>query len=124
MLGEDEVAAGKAKIKENGLREGHPEKDGVLVDLDQLVPELKRRLEHKMKMDSNIKVASGLRVVSGIRGEPEKPLPEAVIQEEVKEGVSVVEKVEASPKVVVPEEKKQEGDALQSAEVIGAVPAS
>ena len=116
MLGEDEVAAGKAKIKENGLREGHPEKDGVLVDLDQLVPELKRRLEHKAKMDSNIKVASGLRVVSGIRGEPEKPLPEAVTQELPKEG--------ASTEVVVPEEKKLDSDALQSAEVIGSIPAS
>jgi len=124
MLGEDEVAAGKAKIKENGLRKGHPEKDGVLVDLDQLVPELKRRLEHKAKMDSNIKVASGLRVVSGIRGEPEKPLPDAVTQEEVKQGVSEVIKEGASEELVVAEGKKPESDALQSAEVIGAIPAS
>jgi len=124
MLGEDEVAAGKAKIKENGLREGHPEKDGVLVDLDQLVPELKRRLEHKAKMDSNIKVASGLRVVSGIRGEPEKALPAAVTQEEVREAASEVVKDEASGEVVVTEDKKPENNSLQSAEVIGTAPAS
>lgn len=66
-------------------------------------------------MDSNIKVAGGLRVVGGIRGEPEKPLPESVTQELVKEGTA---------EVVVPEEKKPEAEALQSAEVIAAIPGS
>ena len=44
ILGEEEQAQGKVKIKEMGLPEGHPEKDGVLVDLQDLVPEVKKRL--------------------------------------------------------------------------------
>ena len=32
------------KIKEMGLPEGHPEKDGVLVKLQDLIPEIKKRL--------------------------------------------------------------------------------
>lgn len=49
ILGEDEMAAGKAKIKEMGLPEGHPEKEGVLVDLASLVDELKARIAKKDK---------------------------------------------------------------------------
>ena len=37
ILGEDEQAQGVVKLKEMGLPEGHPEKDGVLVKLDELV---------------------------------------------------------------------------------------
>jgi histidyl-tRNA synthetase len=44
ILGEEELAAGKCKIKEMGLAEGHPEKDGVLVELDNLVAEVKQRV--------------------------------------------------------------------------------
>ena len=47
ILGEDEQAMGKIKIKELGLQEGHPEKDGVLVDLTNLIPEVKERLAKK-----------------------------------------------------------------------------
>ena len=47
ILGEDEQAQGKVKIKEMGLVEGHPEKDGVLVDLKDLISEVKKRLEAK-----------------------------------------------------------------------------
>ncbi|PGH27353.1 hypothetical protein AJ80_01065 [Polytolypa hystricis UAMH7299] len=47
ILGDDELAAGKIRLKEMGLEKGHPEKDGVLVDLDSLVPEVKSRLEKK-----------------------------------------------------------------------------
>lgn len=35
------------KIKELGLEEGHPEKEGVLVDLTSLIPEVKTRLARK-----------------------------------------------------------------------------
>lgn len=35
------------KIKELGLEEGHPEKEGVLVDLTSLIPEVKARLARK-----------------------------------------------------------------------------
>ena len=44
ILGEDEQKQGKVKVKEMGLPEGHPEKDGVLVDLDRLVEEVRERL--------------------------------------------------------------------------------
>ncbi|KAJ6051146.1 uncharacterized protein N7446_005777 [Penicillium canescens] len=47
ILGEEELAAGKCRIKEMGLPEGHPEKEGVEVTLDSLVSELKTRLSKK-----------------------------------------------------------------------------
>lgn len=45
ILGEDELAQGKVKIKEMGLSEGHPEKDGVMVSIADLVQEVRVRLE-------------------------------------------------------------------------------
>ncbi|KZF26011.1 histidyl-tRNA synthetase, class IIa [Xylona heveae TC161] len=51
ILGEDEQAQGKCKIKELGLPEGHPEKDGIVVDLANLVPEVKKRLADKTGID-------------------------------------------------------------------------
>ncbi|RDW78095.1 putative HTS1-histidine--tRNA ligase [Coleophoma crateriformis] len=69
VLGEEEVAQGKVKIKEMGLREGHPEKEGVLVDMDDLVIEVKQRMKRKANIDSMAKQAEGLRVVGGTRGE-------------------------------------------------------
>ncbi|KAI9828675.1 MAG: Cytoplasmic and mitochondrial histidine tRNA synthetase [Thelocarpon impressellum] len=47
ILGEDELAEGKVKIKEMGLPEGHPEKDGVLVKEAELVEEVRWRLVRK-----------------------------------------------------------------------------
>jgi histidyl-tRNA synthetase len=47
ILGEEEQAAGKVKIKEMGLLEGHPEKDGVLVNISELPVEVKKRLAKK-----------------------------------------------------------------------------
>ncbi|KAI9668747.1 MAG: Cytoplasmic and mitochondrial histidine tRNA synthetase [Alyxoria varia] len=49
IMGEDELKEGKVKIKELGLEEGHPEKDGVLVEKAELVAEVKKRLEKKGK---------------------------------------------------------------------------
>lgn len=37
ILGDDELAEGKVKIKEMGLEEGHPEKAGVLVEKEKLI---------------------------------------------------------------------------------------
>jgi histidyl-tRNA synthetase len=87
VIGEDEVAQGKVKIKEMGLREGHPEKDGVLVDLIDIVPEIRQRLRRKANLDGLVQEAEGLRVIGGIKGEAEKV-----------EGVSETEKpAEESP---------------------------
>lgn len=47
ILGEDEEKAGKVKIKELGLPEGHPEKDGVMVNKTDLVQEVRSRLENQ-----------------------------------------------------------------------------
>jgi histidyl-tRNA synthetase len=47
ILGEDELKQGKVKIKEMGLPEGHPEKDGVLVDISGMVEEIKIRLTNR-----------------------------------------------------------------------------
>ena len=52
ILGEDEEKAGKVKIKELGLPEGHPEKDGVMVNRSDLVREVRSRLEKPGATDS------------------------------------------------------------------------
>lgn len=71
IIGEDELAEGKVRIKENGLREGHPEKNGVLISMSNLVPEIKERLKQKAYVESLAQEAEGLRVVGGVKGEPE-----------------------------------------------------
>lgn len=52
-----------------GLRDGHPEKEGVLVNLSDLVMEVKQRLARKAAIDGIVQQAEGLRVVGGTRGE-------------------------------------------------------
>lgn len=51
VLAEDEVRDGKVKIKELGLPEGHPEKNGVDVKLTDLVEEIKKRITAKKNED-------------------------------------------------------------------------
>lgn len=51
ILGEEEQAQGKVKIKEMGLPEGHPEKDGVMVDTKDLVQEVREKLRKKAESD-------------------------------------------------------------------------
>lgn len=45
VLGEDELANGLVKIKEMGLPDGHPEKNGVDVKLTDLVKEVRKRID-------------------------------------------------------------------------------
>ena len=66
ILGEDEQAQGKVKVKEMGLPEGHPEKDGALVDLTDLVEEVQRRLQKKVETDEMIISANGLKIAGEI----------------------------------------------------------
>ncbi|KAJ6126845.1 histidine--tRNA ligase mitochondrial [Penicillium sp. IBT 18751x] len=47
ILGEEELKAGKVRIKEMGLPEGHAEKEGVEVEIAQLADELQQRLANK-----------------------------------------------------------------------------
>lgn len=72
VLGEEEVANGQVKIKEMGLPETNPEKEGVLVPVENLVNEVRSRLARKARVDGMITAGVGLRVVGGIRGEAEK----------------------------------------------------
>ncbi|KAG8665824.1 Cytoplasmic and mitochondrial histidine tRNA synthetase [Fusarium poae] len=72
LLGDDEVAAGKVKIKELGLQEGHPEKEGVLISQEDMAKEIKVRLQRKRELDAMTTQAEGLRVVHGIKGDAVK----------------------------------------------------
>ena len=45
ILGEDELARGIVKVKQMGLLEGHPEKEGVDVKREDLVAEVQKRLK-------------------------------------------------------------------------------
>ncbi|KAI5304321.1 Cytoplasmic and mitochondrial histidine tRNA synthetase, partial [Ascosphaera atra] len=47
ILGEDELKANKVRVKEMGLPDGHPEKDGILVDLNELTTVVKQKLQYK-----------------------------------------------------------------------------
>lgn len=71
FLGDDEVAQGNVKIKEMGLPEGHPEKEGILVPLDSMVAEVKTRLQRKKDVEAVAQQAEGLQVVDGIKGDAE-----------------------------------------------------
>ncbi|KAL2124761.1 hypothetical protein VTJ04DRAFT_1126 [Mycothermus thermophilus] len=72
ILGEDELAQGKAKIKEMGLPEDHPLKEGELISLDNLIEEVKLRIQQKQQIESIAAQAEGLKVVDGIKGEEVK----------------------------------------------------
>ncbi|KAJ3468951.1 hypothetical protein MRS44_003016 [Fusarium solani] len=92
FLGDDEVASGKVKIKEMGLQDGHPEKEGILVDLADMAKEVKVRLQRKRELDHLTRQAEGLRVVHGIKGD------------EVKDGEKKTEaQPEAAPEAAAPE---------------------
>lgn len=44
ILGEEELKQGRCRVKEMGLPDGHPEKEGALIDLANLETEVKTRL--------------------------------------------------------------------------------
>jgi histidyl-tRNA synthetase len=58
IIGEGELAAGQCKIKEMGLPEGHPEKEGVMVELTNLEQEVKSRI-NKSGVDASITAGLG-----------------------------------------------------------------
>lgn len=66
VLGEDEMKEGKVKVKELGLPEGHPEKNGVDVELGRLVEEIKRRIEEKREMGGVVEGVEGV-VLEGVK---------------------------------------------------------
>jgi histidyl-tRNA synthetase len=96
VLGEDELAQGKVKIKEMGLRDGHPEKEGVLVNLGDIVEEVRYRLRRKQELDELTRQADGLRVVHGIKGDEISPA-EAAVATELAAPVNAVAPEEPAP---------------------------
>lgn len=52
-----------------GLGDNHPEKEGVLVTISDLVSEVRRRIDQLERLDQLAVNASGLRVVDGVKGE-------------------------------------------------------
>lgn len=52
-----------------GLGDKHPEKEGVLVAIPNLVAEIRRRIDQLRKFEEMTINASGLRVVDGVKGE-------------------------------------------------------
>ncbi|KAJ2907062.1 histidyl-tRNA synthetase-like protein [Zalerion maritima] len=111
ILGEDELAERKVKIKEMGLLEGHPEKDGVLVLIDDLVKELKKRLQRKKELDDVARVAEGLKVVHGIKGDKKEEASVAAAAP----ADPLVPKVEEVASALAEEGKLADGAAPESA---------
>ncbi|KAL9118908.1 MAG: hypothetical protein Q9187_004537 [Circinaria calcarea] len=70
ILGEDEQAQGKVKIKELGVSDDHPEKEGVLVSLSDLVVEVRERIRKKAGAESVDRVTEATNRLS-IGGEKE-----------------------------------------------------
>lgn len=54
ILGEDELAKGIVKVKEMGLPDGHPEKEGVDVKREELVAEVRKRLKPAESLASRL----------------------------------------------------------------------
>ena len=77
FLGEDEIAQNKVKIKEMGLPDGHPEKEGVMVDMDDLAKEIQARIQRKQNLDDMTTRAEGLKVVDGVKAEDVKVADES-----------------------------------------------
>lgn len=69
IMGEEELAAGQVKLKQMGLTDNHPEKEGVNVAIATLPQEIRRRLDQIDRLEKMTLNASGLRVVDGVRGE-------------------------------------------------------
>ncbi|KAK0734117.1 hypothetical protein B0T26DRAFT_746069 [Lasiosphaeria miniovina] len=72
ILGEDELAQGKARLKEMGLPDDHPLKEGELISLKTLAEDVQQRITRKKQLDALTQKAEGLRVVHGIKGEEVK----------------------------------------------------
>lgn len=64
IFGEDEWKRGMVKIKEMGLPEGHPEKDGIDVSLESLPQEVKQRVAAKAERDAAAGALEGLSALS------------------------------------------------------------
>lgn len=64
IFGEDEFAKNQVKIKELGLHlpQDHPDKDGVVVEISNLVDEVRRRLANQTDVGALTQKTEGLKV--------------------------------------------------------------
>jgi histidyl-tRNA synthetase len=64
IFGEDEFAKNQVKIKELGLHlpQDHPDKDGVVVEISNLVDEIKRRIANQTGVAALTEKTEGLKV--------------------------------------------------------------
>ena len=69
ILGEDEQMKGEVRVKEMGLPDGHPEKDGVLVKIADLGTEVTRRVEMKKVVGKT----AGLTMADGTEPDASRP---------------------------------------------------
>ncbi|KAK1250429.1 hypothetical protein MKX08_010432 [Trichoderma sp. CBMAI-0020] len=97
FIGEDELAQGKIKVKEMGLKDGHPEKDGVLVDTVRMAEDLKYRIQRKRELESITIQAEGLKVVDGIKGNQAAKKEAEAKAEETKAEETKEEEAPAAP---------------------------
>ncbi|KAI0401601.1 hypothetical protein F4802DRAFT_579719 [Xylaria palmicola] len=58
IIGEDELKAGKVKVKVMGLPEGHPDKEGKMIEKTDLVAECKRLLAEEAQQTNGEKTSS------------------------------------------------------------------
>lgn len=59
ILGEDEQAKGEVRLKEMGLPEGHPEKEGVLIQITNLASEVVRRINMRKATEQTAALTVG-----------------------------------------------------------------
>lgn len=76
ILGEDEQKAGKVKIKELGLPDTHPEKEGVMIKTETLVDEVKARLWKKAQEEGVDSVGSITAETNGLKIGTQEPTVE------------------------------------------------
>ncbi|PNS20883.1 histidine-tRNA ligase [Sphaceloma murrayae] len=60
LLGEEELKEGKCRIKELGLEEGHPEKNGVLITLADLESEVLSRISGAKQADGVVDITKAM----------------------------------------------------------------
>lgn len=98
----------------------------MLIDLEDLVPEIQKRLERKANLDAMVQQADGLKVVGGIKGD-KKDVEDSKQTTDAPQGKENEKKEPGAeaPKIdVQPDTEKPKEESEMSQESIGAVPAS
>lgn len=70
ILGDDELAAGKLKIKEMGLPEGHAEKEGVMIEMASLEQEVTERVGRKTASTALTESVNGMSLEDAVKEAP------------------------------------------------------